>query len=49
MENEALKKILARHVLWLRSEGGERADLSLANIIKITDLRGAVLPKQPQK
>ncbi|MCP4502650.1 MAG: pentapeptide repeat-containing protein, partial [Deltaproteobacteria bacterium] len=42
MENETLKKILASHALWLRSEGGERADLSHANL-RNADLQGADL------
>ena len=39
-----LKKILADHALWLRGDGGTRADLSRANL-RCTNLRGANLSR----
>ena len=42
MEQEKLAEILKKHELWLRGEGGERADLREANLWR-ADLRGANL------
>ena len=42
MEREKLDKILENHKLWLNDKGGERADLSDANLTT-ADLRGADL------
>jgi hypothetical protein len=42
MKSEKLKIILAQHMLWLNSNGGERADLRGANLLG-ADLRGADL------
>ena len=42
MKSEKLKIILAHHMLWLNSNGGERADLRGANL-RGADLRGADL------
>ena len=47
MKSEKLKIILAHHMLWLNSNGGERADLRGANLrgadLLGADLRGADL------
>ena len=42
MEKEELDKIIASHDRWLQDEGGKRADLSGANLIR-ADLRGTNL------
>ena len=42
MESEKLKIILAQHVLWLNSKGGEMANLRGADL-QMADLRGADL------
>ena len=42
MKTDELKTILEYHKLWLRSEGGKRADLSGADL-RSADLRSAVL------
>ena len=42
MKSEKLKIILAQHVLWLNSNGGERADLRRADL-RGANLRGADL------
>ena len=42
MEQEKLQKILENHNLWLREEGGERANLRVANL-RGADLSGANL------
>ena len=42
MKSEKLKIILAHHMLWLNSNGGERADLREANL-RGANLRGADL------
>ena len=42
MKSEKLKIILAQHMLWLNSNGGERADLCGADL-RGADLRGADL------
>ena len=47
MESEKLKIILAQHVLWLNSKGGEMANLLEADLLEAdlrrADLRGANL------
>ena len=47
MNKEKLQKVLNNHKLWLQNEGGERADLSGANLrdanLRGADLRGADL------
>ena len=47
MKSEKLKIILAQHMLWLNSNGGERANLREANLrgadLREADLRGADL------
>jgi len=42
MEAEQLQATLAKHTLWIKGEGGERADLRGADLSN-TDLRGADL------